>query len=183
MRSFVENMGSVHGRFQPLHKEHLEYLLEAKKRCRFLWIGITQYNIKNLSNSPNDRHREVPFNNPLTYFERVEMITNALIDEGISSCEFGIIPFPIETPELLPDFLPTNIPIYTTICEEWNKHKISVLTNVGYKVIVLWERNGKLFEGASIRLGISQGDNAWENAVPAATKQIIAKYSVHSRLK
>jgi len=37
--------GSIHGRFQPFHNEHLDYVLRALDRCDFLWIGITQYDI------------------------------------------------------------------------------------------------------------------------------------------
>lgn len=179
----IHKIGSAHGRFQPLHKEHLEYLLEAKKKCRYLWIGITQYNIRNLSVSPEDKHRELPFNNPLSYFERVEMITNNLANEGVPCNHFGIIPFPIETPQLLPDFLPTNVPIFTTICDEWNRHKISILTALGYEVITLWEKKRKLFEGAKIRLSISRGETEWVNDVPEATKLLIEKYNIRSRLK
>jgi cytidyltransferase-like protein len=179
----MEKCGSVHGRFQPLHNEHLEYLLEAKKHCNYLWIGITQFNIRNLSESPEGKHRELPFNNPFSYFERVEMITNALVNENIPLSDFGLIPFPIETPKILPDFLPTSIPVYTTICEEWNLYKISMLTSMGYKIVVLWERKEKSIEGKDIRLGIARGDNGWEYAVPEATKQLVKKYNIQSRLQ
>jgi len=179
----MEKWGSAHGRFQPLHNEHLEYLLEAKKRCHYLWIGITQFNIKNLSESPEDRHRELPFNNPFSYFERVEMITNALVNENIPLSDFGLFPFPIETPRLLHDFLPTSIPIFTTICEEWNRHKISMLTSMGYKVVVLWERLEKSIEGKNIRLSIAHGNNDWENTVPTTTKYLVEKYNIQARLQ
>lgn len=33
--------GVVHGRFQPLHLKHMEYILAAKMRCQKLYIGIT----------------------------------------------------------------------------------------------------------------------------------------------
>ena len=35
------DIGVVHGRFQPLHLKHMEYILAAKMRCRKLYIGIT----------------------------------------------------------------------------------------------------------------------------------------------
>jgi len=179
----MEKYGSVHGRFQPLHNEHLEYLLEAKRHCHYLWVGITQYNIKNLSESPEGAHRELPFNNPFSYFERVEMITNALVNEGIPINDFGIIPFPIETPQSLPGFLPTNIPIYTTIREEWNQRKITLLTSVGYRVIELLKGKEKSVEGEKIRLSIVRGDKDWENVVPQVTWQLVAKYNIQSRLQ
>ncbi len=36
-------IGAVQGRFQGLHIGHMEFLLEAKKRCRFLFIGVSNY--------------------------------------------------------------------------------------------------------------------------------------------
>jgi nicotinamide mononucleotide adenylyltransferase len=73
----VVAQGSVHGRFQPFHNEHLEYLLAAHRLCTFLWIGITKYDLDN-EVSPLGRDREKPENNPLSYFERVSIITEAL---------------------------------------------------------------------------------------------------------
>ncbi len=175
-------VGSAHGRFQPLHNGHLEYLLTAKSKCDFLWIGITQFNIRGLAGSPMDRHREQPINNPLTYFERLELITQALMDEGIGRAEFGIVPFPIETPDLLPDFIPTNIPVFTTICEDWNRHKIRILEQQGYRVIVLWERVPKDVDGAQVRDKIRAGDPEWMNLVPPATVKAVQRYALRERL-
>jgi cytidyltransferase-like protein len=58
---------SAHGRFQPFHNGHLEYILAAKERCDFLWIGITKFEI--FTTTPLGRQRERPENNSLTYFE------------------------------------------------------------------------------------------------------------------
>jgi len=43
--------GSAHGRFQPFHNGHLEYVLAAQKQSDFLWIGITKFDI--------DQHKEI----------------------------------------------------------------------------------------------------------------------------
>src|SRR5437763_1227629 len=123
--------GSVHGRFQILHNEHLEYILGAKERCRYLWIGLTQFDIRNLAPSPA-LHRQMAVNNPLTFAERVEMITDALVMSGIDRDEFGFVPFPIENWQRLPDFLPLAVPCFTTICDEWNEEKIRRLEGIGY---------------------------------------------------
>lgn len=95
--------------------------------------------------------------------------------------EFRIIPFPIETPHLLKDFLSTNIPIFTTICEDWNLYKNEILIGNGYRVIVLFERM-KQIEGETIRFNIASGDSSWVDKVPYATKLIIEKYDIKSRL-
>ena len=139
--------GSVHGRFQPLHKGHLEYLLKAKRHCDFLFVGITQCDNQTLLDSPEAPHRRETENNPMTYEERVDMITRVLMDEGLGSNEFAVIPFPIETPERLKNYLPTTVPIFTTVYDDWNRHKIKVLRENGYKVIILWKRSNKKYDG------------------------------------
>src|SRR6266566_3359337 len=88
-KSFKE--GSAHGRFQPFHNGHLEYVLAAQKQCSFLWIGITKFDIEELS--PLGRTREKPENNPLTYHQRLTMITEALVENGVGRAEFAFIPF------------------------------------------------------------------------------------------
>ena len=175
--------GSVNGRFQPLHNGHLRYLIAAKKRCDFLWVGITQSNIYSLDQSPVDPHRQSAINNPLTFFERFLIIQKALLDTNIEREEFGIIPFPVDSPEYLPNFLPVSIPIFTVVCDEWNTHKTDVLRQHGYKVIVLWEDRNKDIIGTHIREEISLGKHSWKAQVPAATVSIIEQYGIDKRIQ
>src|SRR5260370_2605555 len=105
-------VGCVHGRFQPFHNDHLEYVLAAKDRCEFLWIGITKYDVTPAELSPLARHRERPENNPLTYFERINVIADALLESHVERRTFGFVPFPIETPQRLPAFMPISIPCF-----------------------------------------------------------------------
>jgi|ERR1700761_39101 len=174
---------SVHGRFQPFHNEHLEYALEGKRRCSFLWIGITRYDTTPSDINPLGRDREKPANNPLTYFERISMIRHALLDAGVEAGGFGFVPFPIETPKRLPVFLPTDVPCFTTICEPWNEEKIAVLRDVGYEVIVLWKRQSKRVSGGAIRRDLIDGGTHWRSMVPAATAAAIERLAVADRLR
>jgi nicotinamide mononucleotide adenylyltransferase len=174
--------GSVHGRFQPFHNEHLEYALAAKDRCDFLWIGITKYDVTPSEFTPLGRPRERPENNPLTYFERISIIAEALVDAGIAKGSFAFVPFPIETPQRLPEFMPTSVPCFTTVCEDWNKEKIHILRGYGYTVNVLWERTKKLVSGGEIRADIIKGGTAWRSMVPAATARALDTLNIHDRL-
>lgn len=174
---------SVHGRFQPLHNAHLDYILEAKGRCDFLWVGITKYDITSEHLNPLGRHRERPEANPLTYFERLNIIRVALIESGISPTEFAFVPFPIETPVALPLFLPTHVICFTTICEEWNREKIRVLEGSGYTVEVLWERIPKAISGADIRESIAKGTDDWKRLVPPATIEAVDRLALRARLQ
>lgn len=174
---------SVHGRFQVFHNGHLEYVCEAKLRCDFLWIGITQYDIRQLKVDGVSAHRSVMGQNPLTYFERIVMIAEVLVEHGIDRAEFGFVPFPIEEPELLPDFLPIAIPCLTTIYDEWNRDKVRRLEAVGYQVTVLWEGTKKPAEGRDLRRLIESGNEAWKALVPAATVKTVERLNLGQRLR
>jgi hypothetical protein len=93
-----------------------------------------------------------------------------LLGDGIPKTSFGFIPFPIDKPAHIPQFLPKTVVCFTTIYEPWNRHKIKVLEDSGYKVHVLWDRSGseKEFSGGKIRDSIRKGKADWEKAVPAA---------------
>lgn len=172
---------SAHGRFQPLHNAHLRYLIEAKKRCKFLWIGITKFDTDHLN--PLGRHRERPEANPLTFFERIQIIREALAESGVNPAEFCFIPFPIENPSALPRFLPTSIPCFTTICEEWNREKVRLLETCGYRVLVLWEREPKDITGSYVREDIALGRMHWKDLVPPATVRAVDKLGLADRLR
>ena len=173
---------SAHGRFQPFHNEHLEYLLAAQRQCSYLWIGITKYDITPTDSNPLGRPRERPANNPLTFFERINIIDEALVEAGIDRKTFGFVPFPIETPHRLPDFMPISIPCLTTICEQWNQEKIGVLRGLGYNVQVLYEREKKGVSGSTIRRQILTGDDGWKAMVPGATVRAVERLGLCARL-
>ena len=89
-------IGAVQGRFQGLHLGHMEFLLEAKKRCQFLIIGITNYDIHSQYISDDAKlNRFRSASNPFTFFERMMMITASMVEAGIPRDQFTVVPFPI----------------------------------------------------------------------------------------
>jgi hypothetical protein len=89
---------SAHGRFQPFHNEHLEYVLAAQSLCDFLWIGITKYDVTSTDLNPLGAVRERPENNPLTFFERAHVIRESLIDAGVPGVHSASFRFPSKLP-------------------------------------------------------------------------------------
>jgi nicotinamide mononucleotide adenylyltransferase len=176
------NDGSIHGRFQPFHNDHLEYALAARRECKFLWIGITKYDITPIDATPLGLPRERPDYNPLTYFERINIIGEALVEAGVNRDSFSFVPFPIETPKRLPLFMPRSIQCFTTIREDWNRQKIQVLKEMGYEVIVLWERAEKTVTGGLIRDDIVAGGVSWKTIVPLATARAVERLNLRDRL-
>src|SRR6266446_4753274 len=176
-------VGCVNGRFQPPHNGHLEYIKAAKDCCDFLWIGITQYDLLKKKDCVVAPHRSEASANPLTYYERIGLLSKMLLAEGIADNSFGFVPFPIDDPDHLSQFVPTDVICFTTIYEEWNREKIQLLEDRGYNVRVLWERklDAKLFSGGKIRDAIRKGDSKWEKSVPAAILSDIKKTHVELR--
>jgi cytidyltransferase-like protein len=177
-------VGSAHGRFQPVHNGHVEYLLAAKKRCDFLYVGLTQIVRSRLQDvSPVAHHRAEVSNNPLTFFERQELIRDVLRENGIGSNEFDILPFPIEDEVVLPEFLPVDVPVFTTVYDDWNREKVVRLRTAGYMVDVLWERATKEYIGSEVRTLIAAGDNRYRAMVPDATIRLVDRLKLGERLR
>jgi len=160
----------------------MEYFVKAFNVADHLFIGLTQPNIRDLLPTPSASHRSERYANPLTYFERQSLIAAALLDGGYSRDRFDIIPFPIETPHLLPDFLPTSIVCLTTVYDEWNRDKVRRLQGVGYEVVVLWERDVKTYQGSVVRDAIRMADPLLAAMVPAATERAVESLGLQDRL-
>lgn len=182
-RTIRSREGCVHGRFQPFHKEHLEYVITAKLLCDFLWIGITQYDLEDLAAGSAEEHRSQRSANPLTYLERVQCISASLQEVGVPVEEYGFTPFPIDEPLKLTQFVSTKVLCFTTICEPWNRVKIKRLQGMGYEVNVLWERSVKRYSGTEIRQLIADGSDAWHEMVPPGVVKVIQDLSLTARLR
>lgn len=178
-------VGSAHGRFQPFHNGHLEYICASLAQAEHLYIGITQYQSDRLVvvDTPDAVHRGERYNNPLTYFERVITVQAALDAAGVGRDRYTTMPFPVEEPDALSQFLPPQVPIYTTIYDEWNRQKVRRLSEAGYDVRVLWERTHKAVVGHEIRDLMRCKDARWKTCVPAATTSLLESFNIASRLR
>jgi len=165
--------GVAHGRFQPLHVGHLEYLLTSKAKCRVLVVGITNPDPSLTVFEPTDTQRGQEAANPFTYYERYLMVEAALTAARISSCEFRIVPFPHGFPERLRYYAPPGARYFITIYDEWGDAKLSRLRNLGLDVEVLWRRRAKVTSGSEIRRRIRDG-LPWEHLVPPGVAETIS---------
>ena len=91
----MTDWGMIHGRFQPFHNGHLEYLLAAAARCDRLLVGITNPDRLRTRPEPEDPVRHLPESNPFTYTERLLMTEAAA---GAAGLEITVIPFPMDRP-------------------------------------------------------------------------------------
>ena len=77
----MDELGVIHGRFQGLHLGHMEYLLAGAARCRHLLVGIT--NLSRTGTGGADSCPSGRMDNPFTYYERMAMVRDSLMDAGL----------------------------------------------------------------------------------------------------
>lgn len=179
-----KKIGVIHGRFQPVHNGHMEYLITGMEKCDFLYIGITNPDPHLTLEVDVDKDRSNNNANPFTYYERLQMIEKAMIEYGIKRTKFEIVPFPINFPELIKYYTPSEAEYYITIYDEWGYHKKNILENLKLKVNVMWIRNReeRLTSGNAVRNNINY-DNEWENLVPISVAEFIKENNLVNRVK
>ena len=159
----------IHGRFQPFHNGHLEYLRGAAARCEELFVGITNPDPRRIKEEPSDPLRHLPESNPFTYVERLLMIEAVAAEEGIRA---HVIPFPVNEPELWGAYVPAGVTQYLRLFSDWGGTKLERLRAAGYDVVVLDEGAEKEISGADVRAAMREG-GPWEALVPPGVARVI----------
>lgn len=176
--------GVVNGRFQVLHFKHMEYLLAAKMRCRKLYIGLTNPDSMYTRETDNDENRSAKSANPLTYFERCEMIRGALREFNVPESEFEFIPFPISRPEYILQYAPKQAVYYMGLWDEWDEEKYKILRSLGLEVDILWRKTlaEKGVTASWIRSCIAT-DQEWAHLVPKSVYEFLTSHGYDERIK
>jgi nicotinamide-nucleotide adenylyltransferase len=148
-----------------------------------LIVGITNPDPLLSSFDDADPERSDPSNNPLSYFERLEVIRGALTQEGVDRSRFEIVPFPISRPELLRNYVPASCVFHLTIYDRWGERKHELLAAEGFEVNLLWRRplEEKGVTGKDVRARIADG-RAWEHLVPAGAVKALRSLGIEQRL-
>ena len=167
-------LGFIHGRFQLFHNDHLQYALLAKEQCKKLIVGITSPENVALIREEIDPHRSEAASNPFTYYERYNMVKLALLEAGMKREDFEIVPYPIERPEILYNYVPLSATSFFTIYDDWGYEKLHRLGKLGYGTHVLFDKREKAMCSTEIRQKIVNGDE-WKNMVPNAVYEYIVE--------
>ena len=161
--------GMIHGRFQPFHLGHLEYLRGAAARSDELWVGITNPDPARVKEEPSDPLRHLAESNPYSYAERLLMVKETARDEGI---DVHVIPFPVNEPELWNAYVPRDAVQFIRHFSEWGGTKIDRLRDAGYAVVILDEGAEKDISGADVRAAMREGGD-WRALVPVGVARVI----------
>lgn len=164
--------GMIHGRFQPFHNGHLEYMRGAAERCDELFVGITNPDPRRVKPEASDPARHLPESNPYSYVERLLMVKAAASDLGLDLARVHVIPFPVNEPELWPVYVPEGVTQYLRLFSEWGGTKLDRMREAGYEVVVLDEGAAKEVSGADVREAMRTGGD-WEALVPPGVARVL----------
>jgi cytidyltransferase-like protein len=164
--------GMMHGRFQPFHLGHLEYMRGAAERSEVLFVGITNPDPARIKPEPSDPLRHLPESNPWSYADRLLMVKAAAADLGLDPVSVHVIPFPVNEPELWAAYVPDGVTQYLRLFSEWGGTKLERLQEAGYEVVVLDEGAEKQISGAEVREALRDGGD-WESLVSPGVARVI----------
>jgi nicotinamide-nucleotide adenylyltransferase len=159
----------IHGRFQPFHNGHLEYLRGAAAQSDEVFVGITNPDPSRVKEEPSDPLRHLRESNPFSYVERLLMVKAVAEDEGI---RVHVIPFPVNEPELWAAYVPAGVTQYLRLFSEWGGTKLDRMREAGYEIVILDEGVDKEISGADVRAAIREGRD-WEALVPSGVSRVI----------
>jgi nicotinamide-nucleotide adenylyltransferase len=162
----------IHGRFQPFHNGHLEYMRGAAERCDELFVGITNPDPTRIKPEAADPARHLPESNPWSYVERLLMVKAAALDLELDLARLHVIPFPVNEPELWPAYVPAEVTQFLRLFSDWGGEKLDRLRAAGYEVVVLDEGAEKELSGTDVRTAFSTGGD-WESLVPPGVARVL----------
>jgi cytidyltransferase-like protein len=177
----------INGRFQPFHLGHLNYAREAAAACDLLVLGLTRpplpASTTEVSGSADIApHRLEVDSNPLLFAERAYVAQSAVAADRHIKCPAMVVPFPIDTPELIPEYVPLDWTIYTTDHEPWNRFKQQTLRDLGYRVEIVCQGSAKTFNGSDIRALLAKGDSRWRELVPPGAADALDVLGIPARM-
>jgi nicotinamide-nucleotide adenylyltransferase len=165
----MTTVGHVHGRFQPFHREHLDYARWAAANCDRLVVGITNADPSHVAREAADPKRHEERHNPFRYHERHRMIRAAVADASLG-VPVDVMPFPINRPALWEDYAPSGVTHFVNVLEEWHEVKAERLRAHGRAVVT--KEGTRTVSGEGIRRAMAHG-GAWEADLPPGVSRIV----------
>lgn len=171
-------IGMIHGRFQPFHNGHLNYLICALECCSRLIVGITNPEPGTIIETTSDTQRHRPEANPYSFYLRARMIQESLLrcpECAHRIVDLTIVPFPIHTPEAWQYYAPgTNVVQFIRLLDPWDHEKKAAFEKYGYHVETI--PGDRLTSGSEVRSDLAAGGSDWRGRVPEGTRWVLDRW-------
>ncbi|MCH7968180.1 MAG: nicotinamide-nucleotide adenylyltransferase [Thaumarchaeota archaeon] len=162
--------GLMMGRFQPFHLGHLDLVKQILSECDEVVIAITSSQFNYLEKDP------------FTASERIEMIYQALKEDGVNLSRCFIIPienqFNIVT---WISYLKSTLPQFDKVFSG-NEYVSMLLADTGIQVITPKFLDRERYNSTRIR-NLMIEDQNWQSFVPTIVANVIEKINGINRLK
>ena len=174
--------GVIHGRFQPVHHGHMEWLMAGKKRCDFLYVGVTMPDPRSILEA-GDSPQALQEISPFTYFERLLMLRKALAAAGVPQKEFAVVPFPLDRPEFLKYYVPMDAVFFMPIYGEQGERETELFLSMGLQVDVMWRKSmSERFATSTQVRDLIAENGRWDHLVPSVVYDFIIENGLDVRI-
>jgi nicotinamide mononucleotide adenylyltransferase len=167
----VTPLGCVTGRFQPVHRQHLELFEIALDAHEHLAVGVTNPDTEGRRRVATSAHRHTSAANPFTYFERSRLLAAAVAERGLAS-RVTIVPFDLNRSATWDQYVPLDARQYVRAYSDWERQKADWLREAGYEVTVLVGVPDTRLSASDIRRLLRAGGD-WPSEMPPATVPVL----------
>lgn len=176
--------GIVNGRFQVLHLKPYGVYSCSKDALRQIIYRNHESGWSSHADTVHDENRGTKAGNPLTYFERCEMIRGAMEEFNVPAKEYDFIPFPISMPEYIAQYTPKEAVYYVGMFDAWDEEKYKILRSLDLDVNILWRKTEeeKGITGSKVRELIAT-DQEWKQFVPKSVYHYLTENELDKRVK
>jgi cytidyltransferase-like protein len=172
----MRTLACVTGRFQPVHRQHLELFELALHDADHLVVAITNPDPGARRAELTSAHRHRASANPFTLYERTRLLELALAECGMTAVT-TIVPFDLTRPEHWAHYVPVRARQVVRTYGDWEREKVRLLTDGGYEVRVLDGDPADRLSSSDIRAQFDQASGAkgagWAELVPPATVPLL----------
>lgn len=164
--------GCVTGRFQPLHRQHVELFSRAAEQHDGLVVAITNPDPTSMRPEEASAHRHLAEANPFSYFERARMIQVAIGSE-VHGRPVTIVPFDLMKPEVWHGYVPVEAVQYVRRRGPWEEEKAARLRAAGYRVVRVEPSAGPDVSATAVRQLLRESPSAPLDDVPPSVAAVL----------
>lgn len=177
-------LGIVHGRFQPPHSGHVQYLLAALARAERVVIGIATPKLCSEEEAAHTGYPCTAALNPFSYDERVGMLSAALAAEGIAADRYSYIPFPSDYAGLHA-VVPQTAVFLMSITSKSDERKLEHLASLGYatEAVIRLPESVERAHADAVRASVRARTEAWRALVPEAVARYMEAHGLVEKLR